>query len=43
MHLLRPKVSKTFGVGDPAGIALRGANHWNDLGVEFTLGTVRKQ
>ncbi|KAH8550711.1 hypothetical protein BGW37DRAFT_498138 [Umbelopsis sp. PMI_123] len=35
----RPKVSKTFGTGDPAGIQLRDANHWNDLGVEFKLGT----
>src|ERR1700710_1400043 len=36
---IRPKVSKTFGVGDPSGITLRGADHWSNLGVEFTLGT----
>jgi hypothetical protein len=36
----RPKVSKTFGTGDPAGIALRDAGHWESLGVEFKLGTV---
>lgn len=43
MHNLfcgRPKVSKTFGTGDPAGIALRDASHWESLDVEFKLGTV---
>ncbi|KAI8584148.1 hypothetical protein K450DRAFT_218397 [Umbelopsis ramanniana AG] len=35
----RPKVSKTFGTGDPAGIALRDASHWKSLDVEFKLGT----
>ncbi|KAG2182084.1 hypothetical protein INT43_007011 [Umbelopsis isabellina] len=35
----RPKVSKTFGTGDPSQIALRTADEWKELDVEFTLGT----